>query len=99
MKQFEKAAIVRIWLETGRTHQIRVHMRHLGHPLLGDKMYTLPQFEALMAELEASETLRRQALHAYKLGFVHPGTREWTEFQAPLPPDLADLEQWLANNG
>ncbi|MNY47215.1 23S rRNA pseudouridine synthase D [compost metagenome] len=52
-----------------------------------------------MAELEGSERLHRQALHAYKLGFVHPGTREWTEFQAPLPPDLADLEQWLANNG
>ncbi|CAN7331402.1 RluA family pseudouridine synthase [Paenibacillus sp. LjRoot56] len=95
VKQFEKAALVRIWLETGRTHQIRVHMRHLGHPLLGDKMYTLPQYGEHAAELEASESLNRQALHAYKLGFVHPGTREWTEFNAPLPADLSELEQWL----
>lgn len=95
VKQFEKAALVRIWLETGRTHQIRVHMRHLGHPLLGDKMYTLPQYGEHAAELEASERLNRQALHAYKLGFVHPGTREWTEFNAPLPADLSELEQWL----
>ncbi|KRE75791.1 RluA family pseudouridine synthase [Paenibacillus sp. Soil750] len=95
VKQFEKAALVRIWLETGRTHQIRVHMRHLGHPLLGDKMYTLPQYGELAAELEAGERLIRQALHAYKLGFVHPGTREWTEFNAPLPADLSQLEQWL----
>jgi 23S rRNA pseudouridine1911/1915/1917 synthase len=95
VKQFSKAALVRIWLETGRTHQIRVHMRHLGHPLLGDKMYTLSQFEEHGAELEASGRLDRQALHAFKLGFVHPGTREWTEFNAPLPADLAGLEQWL----
>lgn len=96
VKQFQNAALVRIWLETGRTHQIRVHMRHLGHPLLGDKMYTLPQYGEYAAELEASERLSRQALHAYKLGFVHPGTRVWTEFNSPLPDDLAELEQWLA---
>ena len=51
------------------------------------------------AELEASGRLDRQALHAFKLGFVHPGTREWTEYRAPLPADLAGLEQWLAENG
>ena len=63
VEQFAHAALVRIWLETGRTHQIRVHMRHLGHPLLGDKMYTLPEFEqSLCSELEASERLNRQAL-------------------------------------
>lgn len=97
VKQFEKAALVRIWLETGRTHQIRVHMRHLGHPLLGDKMYTLEQYRDDADELEASDRLDRQALHAFKLGFVHPGTREWTEFNALLPADLSELEQWLAD--
>jgi 23S rRNA pseudouridine1911/1915/1917 synthase len=97
VKQFEKAALVRIWLETGRTHQIRVHMRHLGHPLLGDKMYTLEQYGEVAAELEANDRLHRQALHAFKLGFVHPGTRVWTEFNAPLPADLSELEQWLAD--
>lgn len=97
VKQFEQGALVRIWLETGRTHQIRVHMRHLGHPLLGDKMYTLPQFESHAAELEASGRLHRQALHAFKLAFVHPGTKDWTEFNAPLPADLSELQHWLAD--
>lgn len=97
VKQFEKAALVRIWLETGRTHQIRVHMRHLGHPLLGDKMYLLEQYGDDAADLEATGRLHRQALHAFKLGFVHPGTRGWTEFNAPLPADLSELEQWLAD--
>ncbi|WNR43587.1 RluA family pseudouridine synthase [Paenibacillus roseipurpureus] len=98
-QQFSQAALVRIWLETGRTHQIRVHMRHLGHPLLGDKMYKLDQYDELAAELEASGCLQRQALHAYQLGFVHPGTREWTEYRAPLPEDLTRLEEWLMNRG
>ncbi|MFD0697389.1 RluA family pseudouridine synthase [Paenibacillus sp. GCM10027628] len=95
VEQFKYAALVRIWLETGRTHQIRVHMRHLGHPLIGDKMYTLPAFEGSKAAAEAAERLDRQALHAFRLGFVHPGTREWVEYNAPLPADLASLEAWL----
>ncbi|RTE08726.1 RluA family pseudouridine synthase [Paenibacillus whitsoniae] len=95
VEQFASAALVRIWLETGRTHQIRVHMRHIGHPLLGDKMYTLPQFEAEAEGLEASGCLSRQALHAHRLGFQHPGTREWTEYRAPLPGDLSELHRWL----
>ncbi|MFC5449547.1 RluA family pseudouridine synthase [Paenibacillus aestuarii] len=95
VEQYGKAALVRLWLETGRTHQIRVHMKHLGHPLLGDKMYTLPEFEDGPAAAEAAERLSRQALHAARLGFVHPGTREWTEYNAPLPADLGDLQSWL----
>lgn len=95
VEQFAHAALVRIWLETGRTHQIRVHMKHLGHPLIGDKMYTLPVFKGSEAEDEAAERLDRQALHAFKLGFVHPGTREWVEYNAPLPADLAALLAWL----
>ncbi|BFT69943.1 RluA family pseudouridine synthase [Paenibacillus sp. P36] len=98
VEQYAQAALVRIWLETGRTHQIRVHMRHLGHPLIGDKMYTLPEFEASPAAEEAGKRLNRQALHAFRLGFVHPGTREWAEFNAPLPADLADLQAWLQKN-
>ncbi|NQX70721.1 RluA family pseudouridine synthase [Paenibacillus alba] len=95
VEQFKHAALVRIWLETGRTHQIRVHMRHLGHPLLGDKMYTLPEFEQHEWSAEVSGRLHRQALHAFRLGFVHPGTREWTDYEAPLPSDLSDLRIWL----
>jgi 23S rRNA pseudouridine1911/1915/1917 synthase len=95
VEQFAHAALVRIWLETGRTHQIRVHMKHLGHPLIGDKMYTLPVYEESKAAVEAAERLDRQALHAFRLGFVHPGTREWAEYNAPLPADLAALQSWL----
>lgn len=94
VEQFEYAACVRIWLETGRTHQIRVHMRHLGHPLLGDKMYTLERYIET-ASLAPEGLLQRQALHAHKLGFVHPGTKAWTEFSAPLPEDLTQLQEWL----
>ncbi|NEW08193.1 RluA family pseudouridine synthase [Paenibacillus sp. SYP-B3998] len=95
VEQYKQAALVRIWLETGRTHQIRVHMTHLGHPLIGDKMYTLPEFEKTDAASKILEHLDRQALHAFKLGFVHPGSREWVEYNAPLPSDLAALQGWL----
>ncbi|MBD0380078.1 RluA family pseudouridine synthase [Paenibacillus sedimenti] len=98
VEQFAYAALVRIWLETGRTHQIRVHMKYLGHPLIGDKVYTLPAFEGSKAAAEAAERLDRQALHAFRLGFVHPGTREWAEYNAPLPVDLAALQAWLQGN-
>jgi 23S rRNA pseudouridine1911/1915/1917 synthase len=94
VEQFDQGACVRIWLETGRTHQIRVHMRHLGHPLIGDKMYTLEKY-AEAACLLPEGNLRRQALHAYKLGFLHPGTREHVEFTAPMPEDLINLKDWL----
>jgi 23S rRNA pseudouridine1911/1915/1917 synthase len=70
-------------------------MKHLGHPLIGDKMYTLPVYEESKAAVEAAERLDRQALHAFRLGFVHPGTREWAEYNAPLPADLAALQSWL----
>lgn len=156
VRRYDGITLVRLMLETGRTHQIRVHMKHLGHPLLGDKMYgpeaDSPEragdgslagdaataeaegaredagadcaargiaHEAVGAERTAREAataeaggvhegtgadcatkeaayegaaaapaLARQALHAYRLGFVHPGTRERVEFTAPLPADM-----------
>jgi 23S rRNA pseudouridine1911/1915/1917 synthase len=93
VEHYERATLVRIWLETGRTHQIRVHMKHLGHPLLGDKMYTTEQFQEGQERL--ADQLHRQALHAEKLGFVHPGTKEWVEYRAPLPEDLRRLRDFL----
>jgi 23S rRNA pseudouridine1911/1915/1917 synthase len=78
------ATLVRLRLATGRTHQIRVHMRHVGHPLVGDKLYA-PEF------VDSPLRLERQALHAARLAFVHPGTGEWREFVAPLPEDVAGL--------
>jgi len=81
-----KATLVRIRLETGRTHQIRVHMKHIGHPLVGDKMYLTPESERLSFELQPY--IDRQALHAGLLGFEHPGTRRQTTFTASLPDDI-----------
>jgi 23S rRNA pseudouridine1911/1915/1917 synthase len=89
------ASLVRCELETGRTHQIRVHMTHIGHPLLGDALYgsgfktkanRLP--DAAQAALLA---LDRQALHAAVLGFEHPRSGETLRFESPLPDDMAAL--------
>lgn len=73
------ASLVECRLHSGRTHQIRVHLHHLGHPVLGDKVYA--------ARLAGN--FPRQMLHAWKLGFRHPQTNEWKNFEAPLPNDFA----------
>lgn len=82
-------------LETGRTHQIRVHLAQLGHPCLGDPLYgagaPAPAVRAAIAEAR----LTRQALHAAVLGFVHPVTGERLRFESPLPDDLARLQGGL----
>ena len=87
-------------LETGRTHQIRVHMAHIGHPLLGDETYGIShRTKAARLTTEARvalETLSRQALHAARLGFEHPASGEFLLFESPLPADLAVLEAALA---
>lgn len=89
------AALVECRLETGRTHQIRVHLAHAGHALVGDRVYGRPRAvarEALPgAAAEALRGFPRQALHAASLGFVHPVTGERLRWEAPLPPDLAGL--------
>ncbi len=91
---------LRCELETGRTHQIRVHMAHIGHPLVADPVYAsgyATKSRRLPADLRAIvDGLGRQALHAAELGFEHPVTGEEMAFDAPLPPDLAALESALA---
>lgn len=87
--------LVECRLETGRTHQIRVHMTRIGHPLLGDEVYGAG-FRTKASQLTAKaqkifEKLGRQALHAYQLGFVHPATGKKVLFERRLPPDLQKL--------
>ncbi|MDO8877670.1 MAG: RluA family pseudouridine synthase [Pseudolabrys sp.] len=86
-------------LETGRTHQIRVHLAHIGHPIMGDETYATG-FKTKGARLTqkaraALEALGRQALHAAVLGFTHPVSGETLRFEAPLPADMARLVEAL----
>ncbi len=89
------AAQIECWLETGRTHQIRVHMAHAGHGLIGDPVYggrRRPAARAISAQAaEAVRVFPRQALHAAVLGFVHPIGRDPMRFEAPMPRDMEDL--------
>jgi 23S rRNA pseudouridine1911/1915/1917 synthase len=93
------ASAVRCRLETGRTHQIRVHMAHRGHPLLGDAVYGAgfrTKASRLPTDARAAlEALGRQALHAAVLGFAHPRTGEEVLFESALPPDMARLREAL----
>lgn len=89
------AALLECWLETGRTHQIRVHLAHAGHGLIGDPVYggrrKLSQKALGPDALAAVSAFPRQALHAAKLGFEHPVTGDTLRFEAPMPDDMAQL--------
>ena len=96
------ASLLACRLDTGRTHQIRVHLAHIGHPLLGDATYGTG-FKTKASRLgppaqEALAALGRQALHAYLLGFKHPTTGETLLFRAEMPNDLALLRQELTKS-
>lgn len=98
VERFSYHTLVKLRLETGRTHQIRVHMAHLRYPLLGDPVYGgrmkihpgCP--ELLMLKIKS---FRRQALHAARLGLIHPESQEYSEWEIPLPQDMAELLQEL----
>jgi 23S rRNA pseudouridine1911/1915/1917 synthase len=93
-------SLVACRLETGRTHQIRVHMAHIGHPIIGDPVYATG-FKSKAAKLpdearDAVSHLRRQALHAALLAFDHPITGEALRFESPWPDDLKPAREALA---
>ena len=98
VERFAAHTRLKVQLETGRTHQIRVHMAHIRHPLVGDTTYggrfQLPK-HAGDALRQALRTFNHQALHAQRLGLMHPLTHEYQEWQTPLPPDLQQLLEAL----
>jgi 23S rRNA pseudouridine1911/1915/1917 synthase len=93
-ERFPHHTLLRIKLETGRTHQIRVHMAHIHYPLVGDPIYggrlKIPA-GASDAQIRAVRNFKRQALHAEKPGIIHPATGEYMEWRSLLPADFADL--------
>lgn len=91
-ERFPSATLLRCTLETGRTHQIRVHMKHIGHPLVGDKTYSNVRRGRAMS-------FPRQALHAAKLALDHPYTGERMEWEAPLPDDMQTLLMLMRSGG
>ena len=82
LERFARHTLIACRLETGRTHQIRVHMQSIGHPVVGDPVY---------GAKHVPRRLPRQALHAARLGLVHPVTRQALEWEAPLPDDMREL--------
>lgn len=87
IQRFLSGSLVKLRLETGRTHQIRVHMKHFGHPLMGDDLYG-----------GSLDMIHRQALHSWRLGFIHPVTKEYMQLEAPLPSDMVSLMHKLKLN-
>ena len=102
IKRLRYVSLIQCQLETGRTHQIRTHMRYLGHPIFNDATYGGDQivkgqrFAKYKAFVEnCFKIMPRQALHAQSLGFVHPTTRQLVHFETPLPTDFQQvLDKW-----
>ena len=96
VERLKASALVECRLETGRTHQVRVHMASIGHPLLGDPVYgrSRPEHRELLNRLN----FKRQALHAARLGFIHPVTSEALCFESEIPQDMLDLFSELKKN-
>jgi 23S rRNA pseudouridine1911/1915/1917 synthase len=94
LQPLREAALVECRLETGRTHQVRVHMTSIGHPLIGDPVYgrARPAHRDVLQQLGFA----RQALHARMLGFFHPTAKEKLTFESPIPPDIQELISLLS---
>lgn len=81
IKRFDASTLIALYPQTGRTHQLRIHMKHLGHPILGDDKYG------------RRETFPRLALHAQSIGFIHPITKEYMEFSCMVPHEFLQIEK------
>lgn len=102
LERFNYVTLVELRLETGRTHQIRVHMKHIGHPLFNDSTYggdrivkgtVFTKYKQFVDN--CFKVLQRHALHAKELGFKHPTTHEWIQFDSVLPDDMLEvIEKW-----
>ncbi|ALG69395.1 23S rRNA pseudouridine(1911/1915/1917) synthase RluD [Beggiatoa leptomitoformis] len=101
IRRFRLHTLIRASLETGRTHQIRVHLAHAHYPLVGDPVYggRLHLPPACTEDLQvALRQFKRQALHAERLGFIHPTQKEYMEWQVPIPADMQQLLKLLATD-
>ena len=105
-EKFQEFALLEVHLKTGRTHQIRVHCSALHHPIVGDKVYGPRKPEKTIAKgppqsdqiLQILKSVKRQMLHAWRLGFTHPQTSEWMSFESPLPEDMAAIIQSIRDS-
>jgi 23S rRNA pseudouridine1911/1915/1917 synthase len=95
LERLKDAALVECRLETGRTHQVRVHMASIGHPLLGDPVYG--RTKQVHRQILETLNFRRQALHAAHLGFIHPVTSEAMAFESEMPADMQELFDTLSH--
>jgi 23S rRNA pseudouridine1911/1915/1917 synthase len=86
LKKFSGYTLVEATLRTGRTHQIRVHLSFIGYPIVGDQLY---------GHKKQGLNISRQALHSHILGFMHPSTKKYMEFCAPLPKDMQEIIDYL----
>ncbi len=102
LEEFDGFSLLEIHPRTGRTHQIRVHLASIGHPLLGDTLYGRKGRAGAFQDPLIKECLKkmgRQALHSFRLKFLHPKTGEPVEFMAPLPPDMEEVIKTLRSKG
>jgi 23S rRNA pseudouridine1911/1915/1917 synthase len=98
IEEFDGYTLLEIFPQTGRTHQIRVHLSSIGHPVLGDPLYGRKGRPGTIHDpflKEGVKRMNRQALHAYKLGFIHPKTGKKLQFVSPMPKDIKEVLEWL----